>query len=127
LGAGLGFYNLGVTTNGVLSPAGSGMIGTFAVTNNLTLAGKLLVDVTASTCDTVNAGGTITLSAEATLEIVNPSLLSRSKRYTLMTAGVGTVGGSLTASNLPERWKVRTDGNTVVLYYAFPGTMISIF
>ena len=79
-----------------------------------------------STNDTVTAGGTITLSTGASLEIVNTSLLSRSKRYTLMTAG-GAVSGSLTALNLPDRWRVLTVGNTIVLYYAYPGTMISIF
>jgi autotransporter-associated beta strand protein len=126
-GAGLGFYNLGVTTNGVLSPAGSGTVGTLAVNNSLTLAGKLLVDVTASTNDTVTAGGIITLSSGAALEIVNPLLLDRSKRYTLMTAGGGSVSGSLTALNLPYRWKVSVVGNTVVLSYVTPGTMIRVF
>ena len=125
-GAGLGFYNLGVTSDGVLSPAGSGVIGTLAMNNNLTLAGKLLADVTASTNDTVTAGGSITLSTGATLELVNPSLLSRSKYYTLMTAGGGAVSGSLTALNLPYRWKVTAVGNKVVLYYANPGTMIGV-
>jgi autotransporter-associated beta strand protein len=125
-GSGLGFYNLGVTTNGVLSPAGSGMIGTFAVTNNLTLAGKLLVDVTASTNDMVTAGGSIALSAGATLEVVNTSLLNRSKQYTLMTS-VGSVSGTFASSNLPARWKVGAFGNAVVLYYVNPGTMVRIF
>ena len=59
--------------------ARSGTIGTFAVNNNLTLAGKLLVEVTASANDTVTAGGSITLSARATLEIVNNSLLERER------------------------------------------------
>jgi len=126
-GTGLGFYNLGVTTNGVLSPAGSGSIGDFAVNNNFTLAGKLLVDVTASTNDTVTVGGTITLSAGATLEIVNTALLERSKKYAIMRAGGGAVSGSLPALNLPDRWKVSAVGNTVVLYYAYPGTMIGVF
>jgi len=81
------------------------------------------VDVTASTNDMVTASGTITLTG-ATLEIVNPLLLERSKIYTLMTAGGGAVSGSLTALNLPDRWKVVTVGNTVVLYYSYPGTMI---
>ena len=125
-GAGLGFYNLGVTTSGVLSPAGSGSIGVFAMNNNLTLAGKLLVDVTASTNDIVTAGGSITLSAGATLEIVNTALLNRSRTYTLLTAGGGAVSGSLTALNLPDRWKVSAVGNTVVLHYANPGTMIRV-
>ena len=110
----------------MLSPAGSGTIGTLAVNNNLTLAGKLLVDVTASTNDTVTAGGNITLSAGATLEIVNPSLLNRSKQYQIMTAG-GSVSGTLTALNLPDRWKVSAVGNKVILYYAFRGTMIRVF
>ena len=39
-GAGLGFYNLGVTSGGVLSPAGSGTVGALAVNNDLTLSGK---------------------------------------------------------------------------------------
>ena len=124
-GAGLGFYNLSLTSGGVLSPAGSGTIGTLAVNNNLTLAGKLLVDVTASTNDTVTAGGNITLSAGATLEIVNPSLLNRSKQYQIMTSG-GSVSGSLTALNLPYRWKVSAVGSKVVLYYANPGTIIGV-
>jgi autotransporter-associated beta strand protein len=123
-GASLGFYNLGLTSGGTLSPAGNGTIGTVAVNNDLMLAGKLLVDVTASTNDTVTAGGTITLSAGATLEIVNTASLERSKRYTLMTAGGGAVSGSLTALNLPDRWKVVTVANTVVLYYS-SGTIIS--
>ncbi|MEI6647155.1 MAG: autotransporter-associated beta strand repeat-containing protein [bacterium] len=122
-GSGLSFYNLGVITGGVLSPTGSGMIGSLVVNNNLTQSGKLLVDVTASTNDMVTASGTITLTG-ATLEIVNPLLLERSKIYTLMTAGGGAVSGSLTALNLPDRWKVVTVGNTVVLYYSYPGTMI---
>jgi autotransporter-associated beta strand protein len=125
-GSGLNFYNLGLTSGGVLSPAGSGTNGTVAVNNNFTLAGKLLADVTASTNDTVTAGVTITLSPGATLELVNPSLLERSKNYTLMTAG-GAVSGTLTALNLPLYWKVTASGNTVVLYYVNPGTMISIF
>ena len=124
-GAGLGFYNLGVTTNGVLSPAGSGMIGTVAVNNNLSLAGKLLVDVTASTNDTVTAGGSITLSSGATLEIVNPSLLNRGKQYQIMTAG-GVVSGTFASTNLPARWKVSAVGSKVVLYYAYAGTMIRV-
>ena len=126
-GAGLNFYNLSLTSGCVLSPAGSGSIGVIAVNNNLTLAGKLLADVTATTNDTVTAGGTITLPAGATLEIVNPSLLDRSKTYTLMTAGGGTVSGSLTALNLPDRWKVSAVGNKVVLYYTNRGTMIGVF
>ena len=125
-GSGLGFYNLGLTSGSVLSPSGSGAIGTVAVNNNLTLAGKLLADVTASTNDTVTAGGSITLSVGATLEIVNPALLNRSKNYTLMTAA-GAVSGSLAALNLPDRWKVSAVGNSVLLYYAHPGTMIRIF
>ncbi len=124
-GAGIGFYNLGVTTNGVLSPAGSGAIGTVAVNNNLALAGKLLADVTGATNDTVTAGGSITLSG-ATLELVNPSLLNRSKQYQLMAAGDGTVSGTFASSNLPARWKVSVVGYTVVLYYANPGTMIRV-
>lgn len=124
-GAGLGFYNLGLTSGGVFSPSGNGTIGTLAVNNDLTFSGKLLVDVTSSTNDTVTAGGTITLSAGATLEIVNTSLLNRSKSYTLLTAGVGPVSvSSLTALNLPALWKLKAVGNTVVLYYA-SGTMIS--
>lgn len=122
-GAGLGFYNLGILAGGVLSPAGSGTVGTLAVNNDLTLSGKLLVDVTSSTSDSVTAVGTITLSG-ATLEIVNTASLERSKRYTLMTAGGGAVSGSLTALNLPDRWKVVTVANTVVLYYS-SGTIIS--
>jgi autotransporter-associated beta strand protein len=124
-GAGLGFYNFGLTSGGVLSPAGSGTIGAFAVNSNLTLAGKLLVDVTASSSDTVTAGGSITLSAGATLEIVNPSLLDRSRQYEIMTA-VGPVSGTFASSNLPARWKVSVVGNKVVLYYAYPGTIIRV-
>jgi len=125
-GSGLNFYNLGLTSGGVLSPAGSGTIGDFAANNNFTLAGKLLADVTATTNDTVTAGGAITLSTGATLELVSPSLLERSKSYTLMTAG-GALSGTLTATNLPLYWKVTASGNTVVLYYVNPGTIISFF
>jgi autotransporter-associated beta strand protein len=122
-GAGLGFYNLGILSGGVLSPAGTNTVGTLVVNNNLTLSGKLLVDVTASTSDTVTASGTITLSGAA-LEIVNPSLLERTKSYTLLTSGGGAVSGSLTALNLPALWKMKAVGNAVVLYFS-SGTLIS--
>jgi hypothetical protein len=102
-GSGLGFYNLGITADGILSPGGSSQIGTFAVNNTLTLSGKVLVDVTATTNDSVTVGGSITLSSGATLEIVNPALLKPGQQYTLMTAVGGAITGSLTALNLPDR------------------------
>ena len=125
-GSGLGFYNLGITADGILSPGGSSQIGTFAVNNTLTLSGKVLVDVTATTNDSVTVGGSITLSSGATLEIVNPALLKPGQQYTLMTAVGGAITGSLTALNLPENWKLRMVGNTVELRYAYPGTIIRL-
>jgi hypothetical protein len=74
----------------------------------------------------VTAGGAITLFSGATLEIVDPSLLNRSKRYTLLTAGGGLVSGSLTALNLPDGWRLSAVGNTVVLSYSQSGTMIRV-
>ncbi len=127
-GAGLGFYNLGVTSGGTLSPAGSGTTGTVAVANNLTLAGTYVADVANNgTSDTVTAGGSITLATGATLQLVNASLLNCAKRYTLMTAAGGSVAGTFTfRPSLPYNWRVSTAGGKAVLYYSVPGTMIRV-
>lgn len=128
-GAGLGFYNLGILAGGVLSPAGSGASGTVAVANNLSLSGTYVADVASNgSSDTVTAGGNITLATGATLQIVNTSLLNRTKVYTFMTASGGMVTGSFTvAPALPDRWRLSTANGKVVLYYVHPGTLIRFF
>ncbi len=122
----------GLITNGtvraVLSPAGAGAVGTDAFTlASASLSGvSYVADVTAAgDSDLVSVQGDINLSG-MTLQIVDPSRLSRGKRYTLLTCA-GTRSGTFASTNLPDsRWHVvYLAGGTVQLIFV-DGTLIKL-
>jgi autotransporter-associated beta strand protein len=114
-----------LTVTGEVSPAGTNLIGTLTAKANTTLSGTLAADVaTDGTSDLLDVQGNLTLLSP-TLEIQNLQGLSTLKMYTLVTCS-GTLTGTFTTTNLPDRWALRytTDGK-VQLYYK-GGTMIRI-
>jgi autotransporter-associated beta strand protein len=114
-----------LTVTGVVSPAGTNVIGTLTAKANTTLSGTLAANVaTDGTCDLLDVQGNLDLLSP-TLEIQNLQGLSTLKMYTLVTCS-GTLTGTFTPTNLPDRWALRytTDGK-VQLYYK-GGTMIRI-
>lgn len=114
-----------LTVTGSISPAGTNVIGTLTVKGNTTLSGKLLANVsTDGTSDCLDVQGNLTLLSP-TLEIADLAGLSTLKMYTLVTCS-GTLTGTFTPTNLPDRWALRytTDGK-VQLYFK-GGTMVRI-
>jgi autotransporter-associated beta strand protein len=111
-----------------LSPAGAGVIGTnvFTLSGGATLrATAYLADADAQgNSDTINVIGDIDLSG-TTFTLVDPSQLDRHQQYTLLTC-TGTRSGEMTATNLPERWRlVYRPGGTVKLMFV-DGTLMKV-
>ena len=116
--------NGALTVTGTLSPAATNAIGTLTVKANTTLSGKLLVNVaTDGTSDVLDVQGNLNLLSP-TLEIADLAGLSTIRVYTLANYS-GSLSGSFTSTNLPERWVLRTTGNKIQLYYK-GGTMVRI-
>jgi autotransporter-associated beta strand protein len=118
--------NSTLTVTGYMSPAETNVIGTLTAKANITLSGKLLVDVatnTTSDCDclVVEPGAdrrTLTLTS-STLEIQNPQALSTLKVYTVVTFPVGSLITDM--FTLPEylnstMWALRKTPTKIQLY-----------
>jgi autotransporter-associated beta strand protein len=122
----------GTVTNGTLvitglvTPAGD-EIGALTFNCNLTITGKMLLDVSASENDRLIVSGNLDVSA-AEVEVMNAATMPK-QNYTI-TAADGTITGSpsgdfITWVNNPDesRWSVKRDGNVIKLSYRF-GTML---
>lgn len=121
----------GAVSNGTMvatiSPAGAGAVGVDTLASgSATVKGTYLADVTADgASDLLAVRGGADLS-NFTLELVNPSLLSRNRSYTVAAVS-GARNGSFAVANLPDsRWHVvyRADGNVTLVFCN--GTLISV-
>lgn len=122
----------GAVSNGTLtvldplSPAGDDMIGTQKV-SNVALNGTLRVNVTESgACDQLVCTGDLTVTGLA-LQIVNPDALNRARAYAVIRC-TDLMTGPFQATNLPDDWHIRYNqaAGTAVMYYAAPGTVITL-
>jgi len=113
----------GAVSNGTMratfSPAGAGALGSDTFTpGTATITGAYLADVTADgASDLLTVQGSYDLS-RFELELVNPSLLATSRRYTLARI-TGTRTGAFKTVNLPDsRWHVvySTDGTVNLVF-----------
>jgi autotransporter-associated beta strand protein len=122
----------GTVTNGTLvitglvTPAGDA-IGALTFDCNLTLTGKLLLDVSASENDRLIVSGNLDVSL-AEVEVLN-ALTMPKQNYTIATAN-GTITGSPSGDFIPwignpdeKSWKVKQQGTTIKLIY-LGGTII---
>ena len=89
-------------TNALTVTAGTGGLGTLAVTGSLTLG----------------AGAQLALSVSGTLD--------RNQTYTLVTWTGSKTGTFASVAGLPTDWHVGYRSISVVLYYATPGTLIKV-
>ena len=116
-------WTLKSLTGGAYTPA-----GIEAVTGTLTLEGNYTFDLNADgSGDKLTASGAVTMnSIVVTIPAPNSSLTDRSKIYTLVQ-GSSLSGSFSLASVLPQDWKLKKEGNALVVRYVSPGTMVSFF
>jgi len=114
-------WTLKSLTGGAYTPA-----GIEAVTGTLTLDGNYTFDLnTDGTGDKLTATGAVTMNSIVITISVPANLTDKSKVYTLVQGS--SLGGSASlASVLPQDWKLKKEGNALVVRYVSPGTMISI-
>lgn len=117
----------GTVANGVLaatsilSPAGDGVVGTLSLSGVSFASGA---QYRADLGDLLNVTGALNLSG-LHITINNPGALERSKTYTLISTTAGISGTATLDTALPSGWKIRRDGNTLLLF-AESGTVFKI-
>ena len=135
-----GVFNPGATVNlgagnaltnaGTLSPGGSGVIQTTALTGNLvqTATGRLLTDVNISggTSDRINVSGTANLAGAVQLQVSNLSFAPWQATVLSATGGTTNNGLTLLASPVLQEQLVFPNATDVVvksagLNFALPG------
>lgn len=121
--------NGSMVITGLVSPAGDA-IGDLTFNCNLTVTGRIVLDVSASDNDSLIVQGNLDVSG-AVLEVIDAATMPK-QNYTIATAG-GTLTGSpsgdfITWVNNPDEgnWKVKRDGNVIKLVY-LGGTMILFY
>ena len=125
-----GITKTGVGTvylTGAVSNAGPTVVqaGQLVVQSSLTITNALTVAADGTGSGTLVVSGSLTLGEGAALT-VQPGTLVRGQTYTLMTwTGVRT-GSFASVTGLPENWHVGYLSDSVVLYYAPPGTLIKL-
>lgn len=115
-------WTLKSLTGGAYTPA-----GIEAVTGTLTLEGNYTFDLNADgTGDKLTASGAVTMNSIVITIPVPANLTDKSKVYTLVE-GSSLSGTFSLASVLPQDWKLKKEGNALVVRYVSPGTMVSFF
>jgi len=94
--------------------------GGTAVTNTLTVAAG------SAGSGTLAVNGNLTVGEGATLAVSTSGSLVRGQTYTLMTWTGARSGTFLTVTGLPADWHVGYLANSLILYYARPGTVIML-
>jgi len=101
---GTGSVGNAIIKNGTLSPGNS--IGTFTVNGNLvmTAAASYLVEISPTSADRTNVGGTATLAGTVQAAFAPGSYMTRT--YTILSAAGGRIGtfNALTTTNLPANF-----------------------
>jgi autotransporter-associated beta strand protein/T5SS/PEP-CTERM-associated repeat protein len=101
---GVGTIGNAIINNGTLSPGNS--IGTITVNGNLvmTAAASYLVEVSPTSADRTNVGGTATLAGSVQAVFAPGSYMTRA--YTILSAAGGRIGtfNALTTTNLPANF-----------------------
>jgi hypothetical protein len=100
--------------------------GTLVMPGGTTLTNAVTVTAGAAGTGTLAVNGNLTLGAGATLTVAAGTLV-RSQTYTLMTWTGSRSGVFAPVTGLPTDWHVGYYSNSVVLYYARPGTLISVW
>jgi autotransporter-associated beta strand protein/T5SS/PEP-CTERM-associated repeat protein len=101
---GIGTIGNAIINNGTLSPGNS--IGTITVNGNLvmTAAASYLVEISPTSADRTNVGGTATLAGTVQAVFAPGSYMTRA--YTILSAAGGRIGtfNALTTTNLPANF-----------------------
>src|SRR5262249_29258896 len=101
---GTGSVRKAIIKNGTLSPGNS--IGTFTVNGSLVMsaAASYLVEISPTSADRTNVGGTATLAGTVQAAFAAGSYVTRS--YTILSAAGGRIGtfNALTTTNLPANF-----------------------
>ena len=101
---GIGTIGNAIINNGTLSPGNS--IGTITVNGNLvmTAAASYLVEISPTSADRTNVGGTATLAGSVQAVFAPGSYMTRA--YTIVSAAGGRIGtfNALTTTNLPANF-----------------------
>ena len=126
-----GITKTGVGTvylTGVVSNTGPTVVqaGTLVMPGGTTLTNAVTVTAGAAGMGTLAVNGNLTLGAGATLTVAAGTLV-RGQTYTLMTWTGSRSGVFAPVTGLPTNWHVGYYANSVVLYYALPGTLISVW
>ena len=115
-------WTLKSLTGGAYTPA-----GIEAVTGTLTLEGNYTFDLnTDGSGDKLTATGAVTMNSMVITIPVPANLTDKSKVYTLVQ-GSSLSGSFSLASVLPQDWKLKKEGNALVVRYVSPGTMVSFY
>ncbi len=115
-------WTLKSLTGGAYTPA-----GIESVTGTLTLEGNYTFDLNADgTGDKLTATGAVTMNSIVVTIAVPSNLTDKSKVYTLVQ-GSSLSGSFSLASVLPQDWKLKKEGNALLVRYVSPGTMVSFF
>ncbi len=125
-----GIAKTGVGTvylTGVVSNTGPTAVreGQLVVQSDVTLTNTLTVTAGTGGTGTLAVTGNLTLGTGARLA-VSAGTLVRGQTYTLVTWTGARSGSFAPVAGLPENWHVGYHPNSVVLYYATPGTLISV-
>jgi autotransporter-associated beta strand protein len=126
-----GITKTGVGTvylTGVVSNAGPTAVqaGQLVIQSNVTLTNMLTVTAGSGGSGTLAVVGGLTLGPGAELSLSVSGTLDRNQTYTLMTWTGARTGTFASVTGLPADWHVGYLSNSVVLYYAPPGTMILV-
>lgn len=127
------FSGSGTVTNGTLvitglvTPAGD-EIGDLTFNCNLTITGRIVLDVSASDNDRLIVSGNLDVLG-ADLEVINAATMPK-QCYTIATANGAITGNPsgdfITWVSIPDKnWKVKQEGSAIRLIY--PGTIIRFY
>jgi autotransporter-associated beta strand protein len=125
-----GITKAGVGTvylTGAVSNAGPTVVqaGQLVMQGNVALTNTLTVMAGAAGTGTFAVNGDLNVGTGAQLA-VSAGTLTRGQTYTLMTWTGTRTGTFASVTGLPTDWHVGYRSNSVVLYYAIPGTLIKV-
>jgi autotransporter-associated beta strand protein len=126
-----GITKTGVGTvylTGVVSNTGPTAVqqGSLVMQGDLTLTNALTVTAGTGGAGTLAVNGNLTLGAGAELSLSVAGTLVLGQTYTLMTWTGARTGMFASVTGLPADWHVGYRSNSVVLYFAIPGTIILV-
>lgn len=100
--------------------------GQLFVPDGTTLTNTLTVTALAGGSGTLVVDGNLTLGEGATLAVSTSGSLVRGETYTLLTWTGSRTGSFASVTGLPDDWHVSFLSNSLILYYAPPGTLIQV-